>query len=167
MNENILEEVEKIHPVLASWDVLALLIALALIMWYASTWGKEYVVTLIQTLYFALIPFLIFDVNSLLPETDFAVGAVRLIVFGVFFFLIHFILRKNHFFESPMVPSMWEIGAFGLVFCGFLFASLGYIAGPEITGGFSQIVQVAFLGDEVRLGWSLAPLVLFLMIRGT
>ncbi|MDA0208541.1 MAG: hypothetical protein O3B64_04050 [bacterium] len=167
MNENILEEVEKIHPALASWDVLALLIAIILIMWYAAMWGKEYVVTLIQTLYLALVPFLMFDVNRLLPETDVAVGTVRLVVFGIFFLLIYFIVRKNRFFESPTVPSMWEIGAFGLVFCGFLFTSLGYIAGPEVTGGLSQIVQVAFLGDEVRLGWSLAPLVLFLMIRGT
>jgi hypothetical protein len=167
MTNEILETAEKIHPALASWDILIILVFLGLSMWYAYTIGKDHIITLMTALYISAFPFFFIPgLRDWIPQVEaLSPDIIILIAFGVLFFLTFYFLTRNDFFAAPIVPSLWEIAVFTILFVGLFTAVVGSLLSPDFFTP-SQIVNIAFMSQEALLVWSVAPIISYMVIKG-
>lgn len=150
-----------------SWDVLVLGAALIAVLAYAYTLGKDYGVTMIVALYIAALPFFaVPSVVEMIPTLGMAPYIAQIIFLGVLFLLIFFVISRNGFFESPMVPSLWEIGVFAILFTGLLAAIIYTFLPEDVAGSLSTLTQALFNDPIVLSVWLLLPVGFWVLIRG-
>lgn len=148
-------------------DLIVVALGLAAVLAYSYTAGKDHGVLLIQSLYISAFPFFFIpQVIDLLPDFGLDPYIAKLVYLAALFVITAFILMRNGFFESPMVPSQWEIGVFGILFTGLAATIVGSFLPPELVEGFSPIVQAAFFGDALLAFWCLAPIGFWILIKG-
>lgn len=163
----MLEELGNFNTGLLTMDLIVVALGLAAVLGYSYTVGKDHGVLLIQALYMAAFPFFFIpQVIDLLPDFGFEPDIAHIIYLGILFVITVFILMRNAFFESPMVPSQWEIGVFGILFTGLAATIVGSFLPPEMVEGFSPVVQAAFFGDALLAFWVLAPIGFWVLIKG-
>jgi hypothetical protein len=150
-----------------SLDVIVVVLVLAGVLAFSYTIGKDHGVTLLQSLYLSAFPFFFLpNVVASLPDLGMEPHAINTIYLSGLFVVTAFILMRNGFFESPMVPSKWEIGVFGILFTGLAMAIIGSFMSPEVAEGLSPIVQATFFGDPLLTFWALAPIGFWVLIKG-
>ena len=150
-----------------SIDIIVVVLALAAILVYSYTIGKGYGVTMLQALYIsAFVTHFIPQVFELLPSFGMQQYAASLVWLGILFVVTFFILKRNTFFESPTVPSMWEIGVFGILFAGLAGVIIISSLSEEVISGFQPMIQTIFTGDVMTTVWVAAPILFWLVING-
>ena len=163
----MLEGIDVVNTSLISADLIVIGIALAGVLVFSYTIGRDYGVTLLQALYMSAFTFFFLpNLVASLPDLGMDRSVANLIYLGILFAITLFILMRNGFFESPMVPSMWEIGVFGVLFTGLASVIVISQLPPEMVAGFSPITQAAFTGDPLLAFWALAPVGFWVLIKG-
>lgn len=154
-------------PDFLSFDLIVIGAFLIAVLAWSYTFGKDYGVTMILALYMAAFPFFFVpQVIDMIPTVGLPEEFAKLIFFGALWLLTFFILMRNGFFESPMVPALWEIGVFAILFTGFACVIVSTFLPPEMISGFSMITQAAFTGDVMLTFWAMAPIGFWILIRG-
>lgn len=105
-------------------------------------------------------------INNLesLIKTDSSISSI--IIFTIVYLVVFFVLKWNGFFEPYVVPTGIEIALFAISFTGFLIVILGSLMSADMIASFSPLSRLIFTGDIAVTTWSLAPLGLFILIRG-
>lgn len=161
------EEIGNLDTSFFTADLLVVVLILAAILIYVYTAGKEHGVTMLISLYMAAFPFFFVPgIFNSLPNFGLEDHVAKIIVFVILFLITFWILCRNGFFESPMVPSKWEIGVFGVLFTGFALAIVGSFLSMEVSSSFSTIIKSVFYGDAILAFWAFAPVGFWILIKG-
>lgn len=161
------EELANINAGFLTPDLIVVVLVLAGVLAYSSTAGKDHGVTMLQALYMAALPFFFVpQVVESLPTLGAEPYLAKIIYLAILWLVTFFILLRNEFFESPMVPALWEIGVFGVLFTGMAVAIVGTFLPPEMIEGTSSVVRAAFTGDAMLTFWVLAPVGAWILIKG-
>jgi len=150
-----------------SWDVLIFAGLTIAIIAYAYTFGKDYIVPGVFSLYIAAF------IMTFIPWIDNAVALIesdewlaRVIVFAVVYVAIFFIMKTNGFFEPYVVPTGLEIATFAVAFCGFLFVIIGSFFPADMLEELSPWTNMLFYSELARSIWTLVPIGTLLLVRG-
>jgi hypothetical protein len=163
----MLEAIRNIDISFLSADLLGVILVLIGVLIFSYSIGKDYGVTMLIALYISAFPiFFVPQIFDLIPNIGVAPYLQSILQFSILFLITFYIISKNGFFESPMVPSKWEIGAFGLLATGLLLTIIGTMVPTEMSFGFSSIVISLFYGDTMLAFWSLAPIGFWVLIKG-
>lgn len=150
-----------------SADLLGVILVLLGVLIFSYTIGKDYGVTMLVALYISAFPFFFIpQIFDLIPQVGIEEYLQDILEFSVLFLVTFWIISKNGFFESPMVPSKWEIGVFGLLATGLLLTIIGTMIPIDISEGFSSIVTSLFYGDTMLAFWSISPIGFWVLIKG-
>ncbi len=150
-----------------SIDLLVILGVFILFILYFCTLGKEDVVTAIKAIYISAFPIFFFsDLFSLLPTFGVESGFLEGGYFLVFFLITFFILTRNGFFESPMVPALWETGVFATLAAGLFVVILARLSGGVFQADLSELTNLLFISQPGSIFWVVAPIGFWLLIRG-
>lgn len=149
------------------FDILVVVLIVALLVAYNYTIGKNRSATLLVALYVSGALYM------LLPLTDFAHEVfpvdnrlLPLIMFGVLLVVVHVILSRNAFFEPYLVPSGWELGVFSVLHAVLLIAIVVSIESSATTAEFSPNFSRIFLDPLARSAIIMGPLVFLAFFRG-
>ncbi|PIX62641.1 hypothetical protein CO057_03780 [Candidatus Uhrbacteria bacterium CG_4_9_14_0_2_um_filter_41_50] len=150
-----------------TWDLLAILAFLAIFLLYAYSIGKDSLIPSIIALYISGFTMMFLPyINNLesLIKTDSSISSI--IIFAIVYLIVFFVLKWNGFFEPYVVPTGIEIALFAISFTGLLAVILGSLMSVEMIASFSPLSRMIFTGNIAVTIWSLAPLGLFILIRG-
>ncbi len=150
-----------------TWDALVVIGLIVLICAYGFTFGKDFVVPLLVSVYvagfvMAFVPYVEWLRGLIEADT----GIASSIVFIGILLIVFFILKSNGFFEPYIVPTGFELATFCIGITGLTLVIVASFMGEEMIASFSPLVRSVFVGDIQMTAWALVPVVLLVLIRG-
>ncbi|MBU0613818.1 hypothetical protein KJ766_00850 [Patescibacteria group bacterium] len=140
---------------------------IGIIFLFLFTIGKDYAVTLLLSVYMALVtlffvPFFA-DFNIDIGIENYQLKLIAFLLFVIVFFWLQ---ARNEYFEPYTVPSSWENGIFALVISGLVLRSAAVIVLEESVLQINPLLSTLFVDYPASNIWVILPILTIVLLRG-
>lgn len=154
-----------------SLDAIIIIAVFILFFGYGLKFGKDRIISLILSFYFAFIlyssvPYL--DTLTFLKDTDTQVFISKALIFLIFLFISNFIIKRFVYteFSSKQVKRFFEAGILSVGATILTLALYNTIAPAESVYNFGAPISNLFSSADLFFWWLVAPLaILFFTVR--
>ncbi len=140
---------------------------ITLIFIFLFTLGKDYAITLLISVYMAIVTMLLVPV---IVALDFDAGIenyqIKLIVFVVLIIFFFWFQARNEYFEPYTVPTSWENGVFAVLISGMILYFVATLLPISVVDELNPIMIILFIEQPVTNAWMILPVLTLLFLRG-